>query len=419
MRLFFRSSSKSGSKSSRHSTTSSRSKDKSKRSKPTASPQNELNKPAEDPPQPTLKADPVEEITTETTHLLKEPARKRTEERIRIADNKLNGMHIAQYIDAQMNSSLSNADGSVKNEKEERERLAQVLDQFNPPGLPESADLPEAMQRLQSSKEVQKTVETLDPSYSVKKTQKNMQKNLEHLEKSSDNLLQLPAVVDDAKVTAFLHARPTTFATEGTPVELSRCTSLSNITMDSEKYEFTEMKRKMLERKIPTTTAASNASENATPLTSSSATEKRTKNDTGLMLDNIQKQISKMTISSTMSEGSHTLRTGYVTSLPQSDEIKKFCTEGSISCTTNLSALTTDSGNKVAPCIPDSGGVDALLTPGNNCHQATTAHPVTSSLSGHVEPVFKEEDNSNSTQHYGPDTKQPINDKTFKFGVSG
>ena len=32
--------------------------------------------------------------------------------------------------------------------------------------------------------------------------------------------------------------------------------------------------------------------------------------------------------------------------------------------------------------------------------------------------MFKEEDNSNSTQHYGPDTKQPINDKPFKFGVS-
>jgi len=122
-----------------------------------------------------------------------------TKERIAAANARLNGMDIVEYIESKMaeNGSDSASEKNVAN---------------------------------QSRKIINKT-ENLDQSYSVKR----------HIAESKK----------DAKISSIL-SKPTVFHTEGTPIEISRCTSLSDLTIDSEpkSMEFSALKGKLTQDPI-------------------------------------------------------------------------------------------------------------------------------------------------------------------------
>ena len=107
-----------------------------------------------------------------------------TRERIAAANARLNGMDIVDYIELKMAES---GDESVSERKLSRKNC-----------------------------KVNSNAENLCQSYSVKR----------HIADSKKN----------EKI--FAQSKPTTFHTEGTPIEISRCTSLSDLTIDSESKSF-------------------------------------------------------------------------------------------------------------------------------------------------------------------------------------
>lgn len=103
--------------------------------------------------------------------------------------------------------------------------------------------------------QVKQTAETLETTYSVmkhlhfsEKTQSEFEKNL-YLTPSMARVETCgPSVMGlNMKTSTFLPNKPTSFATEGTPIEISRCTSLSDLTIDSDQhnYDFAALKNKM------------------------------------------------------------------------------------------------------------------------------------------------------------------------------
>ena len=108
-----------------------------------------------------------------------------------------------------------------------------------------------------TGRQVIEATETLSGSYSVLKqlrvAEKTQQGSLKARtsgfasgEKDPSGEISL-GVGHNSKAHAFLHNRPTTFATEGTPIEISRCTSLSDLTIDSDhhNYDFAALKSKL------------------------------------------------------------------------------------------------------------------------------------------------------------------------------
>ena len=116
-----------------------------------------------------------------------------TRDRIAAADERLNGMDIVEYIESKMASSDNEATSDRRAEKK--------------------------------SQRVKESAESLGQSYSV----------IRHIAEARR----------DAKSS--LHCKPTTFNTEGTPIEISRCTSLSDLTIDSEpkNFEFSALKGRL------------------------------------------------------------------------------------------------------------------------------------------------------------------------------
>ena len=162
-----------------------------------------------------------------------------TRDRLAEAETRLKGMHIEQYMERMMakvpggSSESEDATGSNLKERNDDEQL-----EISPKNKP--------------SREVMKTVETLDETYSVRKRLRSADKQSMEVNERKDISSKcvrenFPVIGQHAKVQAFLQSKPTTFATEGTPAEISRCTSLSDLTIESESksFEFGALKHRL------------------------------------------------------------------------------------------------------------------------------------------------------------------------------
>lgn len=274
-------------------------------------------------------------------------------ETLAAADSKLNGIGIVQYIDSKMG----------EDERRSPEIKKQNADESK--NVPDVKPVDTENRRGPSSREVIQTVETLNETYSVMKQLRANEKQTQDQPTSQAPQTQLPS--NQAKVQAFLHqGGPISYAIEGTPVEMSRCTSLSNLTMDSgpDTYDFGALQRKMADRrKSPPqekstgddvtpkqndgeNSAGDDANKKSGDVKKSVTSQDSVGDESKVILDDIDRQIQNLTVDTATS------RAGYVTSLPVGDEIKKFQVEGSVGAFTNFSALTVDSETKIAPCQP-------------------------------------------------------------------
>ena len=102
-------------------------------------------------------------------------------------------------------------------------------------------------------------------------------------------------------------AQPKVYAVEDTPMEMSRCTSLSNITIESEKFDM----KKILQGK---------------------SQQQNSQQQRGLKTEQVQLK-AKLS-----NQGKYP---GYLQSLPASDEIRRYDNEGSIGARTSFSAFSS------------------------------------------------------------------------------
>ncbi|XP_078488488.1 uncharacterized protein LOC778909 isoform X1 [Ciona intestinalis] len=377
------------------------------------------------------------------------------------AENKLQGMPILQYIEKK----ISEAPGLSDEDKEAHQHAStsnlsksDTLDASDMTltsqdmTLNQSAlDASDAARRSKTCRDVIKTVETLNESYSVKKQLKVFEKQRTDVTTPTTSqspcnvasrLVPFPSMSNNVKVQAFLQSRPNTFMTEGTPVEMSCSTSLSNITIESgsDNYDFAQLQKRMVEqqREAPQDTKYCTTTQSDRPTNTTNNESEQNNTDSSQLaevpnnptcsssqeiLDNLNKQIESLTIQNTET---YTSGTGYVTSLPHSDEIKQFKTEGSVGAYTIFSALTIDSETKIVPKGPEA-------LPGRTNDESPPKRSPTQSriLVKTPPPILKEEKSRKSSessleakeeaasasQHYGEDLINVVKDNPLNFGV--
>ncbi|XP_076813622.1 uncharacterized protein LOC143460114 isoform X2 [Clavelina lepadiformis] len=350
-----------GSKSTKSNSSSSRNKEKTQSRKSTPSKSSK----------PSLKNSQSSTANRNSGQRVSNHVRKYdTSERIAAANNRLNGMDILQYIENKMSSVPAADDSSGELAKE------------TIPSKPEEKE--EIIANGQRSRHIMKTVETLGHSYSVKKQLRTTDK-VDVSDKatswepasSTDSFVNssIPMMSNKSKVQAFLQSRPTTYNTEGTPIEMSRSTSLSNLTVESgtENYNFSALQNRAAEKQLhlsisnqPSTPSKQmseklNASSSDPMKLSTAPIPGELTNDSEAILVELGQQITNMTLS-TVDQIASRADAGYMSSLPHADEIKKFNAEGSVSGHTTFSALTIDSDTKVTPCDPDLTNLGILTS---------------------------------------------------------
>lgn len=361
----------SASKSSSKSGKSSRSKDKSSKEKGEEGQNGAPGLSVK--PEPKTQEENVQQ-TNPSPEVVKERRRANIKQTLERANNRLKGTHIVDYIDKLMGDGRGESEG-------------------NPCSTSRTPSGP------MKSKEVIGNAETLQQSYSVKKhmkeTEKKEKTNSGQREESNPN-----SAVSIPKTTGFLPSEPpfndqsshssseiriqrflreglAIYNTEGTPKEMSRSTSLSNLTIESDipaEKDFSLLQSRLKTsqsvpdfQKVPVQSCNKAGYQGATGSSlpdGSSVTHSPTP-DSRAILDNLSKQIDDLTLKTAESviERPHP---GYMTSLPHTDEIKKYAAEGSLSGRTVFSALTIDSNTKIAPAEPSDLEVTQELTNNRN-----------------------------------------------------
>ncbi|XP_039260575.2 uncharacterized protein LOC120336871 isoform X2 [Styela clava] len=343
----------SSSKSSNRSSRSSRSKDKSNNSLPTHSGNSQVSHEEKE-----KKQQEDRRVTNPSPEVVAERKRIDIKQKIESANQKLNGVHILEYMD----------------------NLMMKVDDTDKPGTSHSTS---------KMKQVIDSAEKLQQSYSVRKKIKEDEKHANLTEKSNCDSPNHFTTMKMPKTTGLLPSEPplqlqskmriqsyiregiTSYATEGTPIEMSRSTSLSNLTIDSELGDNIDMTGiKMIRTSHSVSDIKDSSNEilfgnsegvssqkpvssvpmhvRSTSLGSSNCSSPVTK-DSREILEVLGQQIADLSLSTAESVVKDP---GYTTSLPHTDEIFKYEAEGSQGGGTIFSALTIDSDTKIAPTIP-------------------------------------------------------------------
>lgn len=350
------------------------------------------------------------------------------EKSIAAAETKLEGIHIVDYIDRKMSTGGGDATSSEREHPSSKSHAD--------PAPCENGDRTHAL----SARQVINTVETLNESYSVKKQLRVNERRSQPASRPPD---PEGAQSGQAKVRAFLQNGPVSYNVENTPIEMSRATSLSNLTVDSgpDTYDFSALHRRIAEKQVaenaeknplasdsssrvpqsrcdgpetvPGHQLASDGSQLAERARQTNAEPDAAASAGDRAAENLTRKFENVTASS---QGRLTNCVGYVTSLPVGDEIKRYNAEGSVSAFTNFSALTVDSGTKIKPCVPDvqqSGALAArpqYLDTGSDSRAKVSSAPLNAREPSDMPDV--------QSRHYGVDSGDAAVDASRRFVVS-
>ena len=354
------------------------------------------------------------------------------EKSIAAAETKLEGIHIVDYIDRKMSTGGGDATSSEREHPSSKSHAD--------PAPCENGDRTHAL----SARQVINTVETLNESYSVKKQLRVNERRSQPASRPPD---PEGAQSGQAKVRAFLQNGPVSYNVENTPIEMSRATSLSNLTVDSgpDTYDFSALHRRIAEKQVaenaeknplasdsssrvpqsrcdgpetvPGHQLASDGSQLAERARQTNAEPDAAASAGDRAAENLTREFENVTASS---QGRLTNCVGYVTSLPVGDEIKRYNAEGSVSAFTNFSALTVDSGAKIKPCVPDVQQSGALAAPstarpqyldtGSDGRAKISSAPLNAREPSDMPDV--------QSRHYGVDSGDAAVDASRRFVVS-